>query len=71
MARRLEWKYNKYLLSARHTSLSFFCRARVTNTQLGQEENSAFTYLEVYGDDGANVAPDIIVAPQVIHRQLF
>ena len=70
MARRLEWKYNKYLLSPRHTSL-FFGRARVTNTQLGQEENSAFTYLEVYGDDGANVAPEIIVAPQVIHRQLY
>ena len=36
----------------------------MTNTQLGQEENSAFTYLEVYGEDGADVAPEIIVAPK-------
>ena len=39
-------------------------RARATNTQLGQEENSAFTYLEVYGEDGADVPPEIIVAPK-------
>ena len=38
-------------------------RARATNTQLGQEENSAFTYLEVYGEDGADVPPAIVVAP--------
>ena len=41
-----------------------FFRARATNTQLGQEENSAFTYLEVYGEDGADVPPEIIVAPK-------
>ena len=31
---------------------------------MGQEENSAFTYLEVYGEDGADVPPEIIVAPK-------
>ena len=41
-----------------------FYRARATNTQLGQEESSAFTYLEVYGEDGADVPPEIIVAPK-------
>ena len=41
-----------------------FCRARATNTQLGQEESSAFTYLEVYGEDGLDVPPEIIVAPK-------
>ena len=41
-----------------------FWRARATNTQLGQEESSAFTYLEVYGEDGADVPPEIIVAPK-------
>ena len=43
---------------------SLFCRARATNTQLGQEESSAFTYLEVYGEDGLDVPPEIIVAPK-------
>ena len=31
---------------------------------MGQEESSAFTYLEVYGEDGADVPPEIIVAPK-------
>ena len=31
---------------------------------MGQEESSAFTYLEVYGVDGADVPPEIIVAPK-------
>ena len=44
--------------------ISLFFRARATNTQLGQEESSAFTYLEVYGEDGADVPPEIIVAPK-------
>ena len=43
---------------------SLFYRARATNTQLGQEESSAFTYLEVYGEDGLDVPPEIIVAPK-------
>ena len=38
----------------------------MTNTQLAQEENSAFTSLEVYGEDGADVPPEIIVAPKDI-----
>ena len=46
------------------TDYSLFCRARATNTQLGQEESSAFTYLEVYGEDGLDVPPEIIVAPK-------
>lgn len=41
-----------------------FFRARATNTHLGQEETSAFTYLEVYDEDGADVSPEIIVAPE-------
>ena len=44
--------------------MSFISRARATNTQLGQEERSAFTYLEVYGDNGPDVPPEIIVAPK-------
>ena len=43
--------------------LSFY-RARATNTQIGQEENSGYTYLEVYGEDGADVPPEIVVAPR-------
>ena len=31
----------------------FNYRARATNTQLGQDENSDFVTLEVYGEDGA------------------
>ena len=46
------------------TFIIYICRARATNTQLGQEESSAFTYLEVYGEDGADVPPEIIVAPK-------
>ena len=39
-------------------------RAQATNTQIGQEENSGYTYLEVYGEDGADVPPEIVVAPR-------
>ena len=39
-------------------------RARATNTQIGQEENSGYTFLEVYGEDGADVPPEIVVPPR-------
>ena len=39
-------------------------RARATNTQLGQDENSDFVFLEVTDDDGADVAPEILFPPK-------
>ena len=42
------------------------CRARATNTQLGQEENSDYIRLEVDTDQVMDVAPEIIVPPQNI-----
>lgn len=41
-----------------------FSRARATNTQLGQDENSEFVELEVYGEDGADVSPEILFPPK-------
>lgn len=38
-------------------------RARAINAQLGKEENSAFTHLNVTGDPYVEVAPEIIVHP--------
>ena len=43
---------------------SFYFRARATNTQLGQDENSEFVELEVYGEDGADVSPEILFPPK-------
>ena len=42
-----------------------FLRARATNTQLGQEETSPYTRLDVLsgGNDGIDVAPEIVVPP--------
>ncbi|CAB4061873.1 SDK [Lepeophtheirus salmonis] len=39
-------------------------RTRATNTQLGQEENSPYGFLEVYGEDGADVPPEIVIPPK-------
>ena len=39
-------------------------RARATNTQLGQEENSEFIELEVDTSQNLDVSPEIIVPPQ-------
>lgn len=48
-----------------HVSIPHTFRARATNTQLGQEETSPYTYLEVLGgDDDADVPPEIIVPPK-------
>ena len=55
--------HHHHKLQRRHYFLSFY-RARATNTQIGQEENSGYTYLEVYGEDGADVPPEIVVAPR-------
>ncbi len=41
-----------------------FSRARATNTQLGEEQSTAYSFLEVYGEDGADVPPEIVVAPE-------
>ena len=45
-----------------------FRRARATNTQLGQEETSPYTRLDVLsggggGSEGIDVAPEIVVPP--------
>ena len=45
-------------------NVSIYFRARATNTQIGQEENSGYTFLEVYGEDGADVPPEIVVPPR-------
>ena len=42
------------------------CSARATNTQLGQEENSAYISLEVDSDLVMDVPPEIIVPPRNI-----
>ena len=47
-----------------HTNNIFHFRARATNTQLGQEENSAYIQLIVDSDDSTDVAPEIIVPPE-------
>ena len=39
-------------------------QARLTNTQIGREETSSYTYLEVYGEDGGDILPEIVVAPR-------
>lgn len=39
-------------------------RARAINTQLGKEENSAFTHLNVSGNPYTEIAPEIIVHPE-------
>ena len=39
------------------------CRARATNTQLGQEENSQYTRLEVNTSERLDVSPEIIIPP--------
>ena len=40
------------------------CRARATNTQLGQEENSEYIELDVDTSDNRDVPPEIVVPPQ-------
>lgn len=39
-------------------------RARATNTQLGEDETSEFISLDVYGEDGADVPPEILFPPK-------
>lgn len=39
-------------------------RARAINTQLGKEENSAFTHLNVTGEPNGEIAPEIIIHPE-------
>ena len=46
--------------------ISNFFRARATNTQLGQEENSEFITLSVDTDLVTDVPPEIIVPPRNI-----
>lgn len=36
-------------------------RAKATNTQIGKEVTSAFTYLNVTGDDYAEIGPEIVI----------
>lgn len=37
-------------------------RARATNTQIGKEETSAYTYLNVTGDSYSEIGPEIVVS---------
>ena len=43
--------------------IMYYCRARATNTQLGQEENSQYIELEVDTSQNLDVPPEIIVPP--------
>lgn len=58
----IQSQQNIYICIHNTYSLYVF-RARATNTQLGKEENSAYIRLNVVGEEDAEVAPEIIVAP--------